>query len=155
MFRVYVIFRRPTQKNIVSMHKKLLLNFKASTSMTSPQLLSHMQILKDWHLAMYVAVLAIIDIVLLTIVTAIPEARSVGKLVVDQEHPPFRDVSIIIILPCTLTKHKFTYGLLHSGVTGPGGGGCMWDIIYIHAIHTPKHNIILVTCNSAIIIILL
>ena len=111
-----------------------------------------MQILKDWHLAMYVAVLAIIDIILLTIVTAIPEARSVGKLVVDQEHPPFRDVSIIIILPCTLTKHKFTIWTLAQW---RHWAGCMWDIIYIHAIHTPKHNVILVTCNSAIIIILL
>lgn len=42
---------------------------------------------------MYVAILAAIDIILLTVVTAIPEARSVGKLVIDQEHPPFRDVS--------------------------------------------------------------
>ena len=42
---------------------------------------------------MYVAVLVAIDVILLTVVTAIPEARSVGKLVVDQEHPPFRDVS--------------------------------------------------------------
>lgn len=34
-----------------------------------------------------------IDVVLLSVVTAIPEALSVGKLVVDQEHPPFKDVS--------------------------------------------------------------
>lgn len=84
---------------------------------------------------MYVAVLAVIDIILLTIVTAIPEARSVGKLVVDQEHPPFRDVSIIILSPCThyiatgdviITMHSLLsisspYRLLHSDVTGPGG----------------------------------
>ena len=83
-----------------------------------------MQILKDWHLAMYVAVLAIIDIILLTIVTAIPEARSVGKLVVDQEHPPFRDVRIIIIITLhSLLSLSSPYGLLHGGVTGPGGGG--------------------------------
>lgn len=56
------------------------------------------QILKDWHLATYVAVLAAIDIILLTIVTAIPEARSIGKLVVDQEHPPFRDATGVTVL---------------------------------------------------------
>ena len=91
-----------------------------------------MQILKDWHLAMYVAVLAIIDIILLTIVTAIPEARSVGKLVVDQEHPPFRDVSIIIIitLHSLLSISSPYYRLLHSGVTGPGGGGGACGILF-------------------------
>ena len=51
------------------------------------------QVLKDWHLAIYVAVLVAIDVVLLSVVTAIPEAQSIGKLVTDQEHPPFRDVS--------------------------------------------------------------
>ena len=51
------------------------------------------RILKDWHLAVYVAVLVAIDVILLSTVTAIPEARSVGKLVVDQEQLPFRDVS--------------------------------------------------------------
>ena len=46
---------------------------------------------------MYVAVLVAIDIIMLSVVTAIPEARSVGKLVVDHEHPPFKDVSNYIL----------------------------------------------------------
>ena len=59
-------------------------------------------------MAIYVAVLAAIDIILLTVVTAIPEARSVGKLVVDQEHPPFRDVSMTIDLSL-LTSHNLVH----------------------------------------------
>ena len=47
-------------------------------------------------MALYVAVLVVIDVVMLSVITAIPEARSVGKLVVDQEHPPFKDVSVIM-----------------------------------------------------------
>ena len=45
------------------------------------------QILKNWHLAVYVLVLVIIDLVMLIAVTAVPAARSIGKLVPDQENP--------------------------------------------------------------------
>ena len=51
-----------------------------------------MQILKDWHLAMYVLLLVIIDLVMLIAVTAVPAARSIGKLVPDQENPPSTNV---------------------------------------------------------------
>lgn len=53
----------------------------------------NLQVLKDWHLAIYVAILVAIDVVLLSVVTAIPEAQSIGKLVIDHEHPPIKDVS--------------------------------------------------------------
>lgn len=45
------------------------------------------QILQNWHLAVYVLVLVIIDLVMLIAVTAVPAARSIGKLVPDQENP--------------------------------------------------------------------
>ena len=86
-----------------------------------------MQIIKDWHLAMYVAVLAAIDIILLTVVTAIPEARSVGKLVVDQEHPPFRDVSVAYMHDFQSVAQKF----VKCGIWGGGEGG---RLIYIQSI---------------------
>ena len=50
------------------------------------------QILKNWHLAAYVLALVIIDLVMLIAVTAVPAARSIGKLVSDRENPPSTNV---------------------------------------------------------------
>ena len=53
-----------------------------------------LQILKDWQLALYVLILVIIDLVMLTIATSFPDARSIGKLVQDQENPPSTNVCL-------------------------------------------------------------
>ena len=89
---------------------------------------------------MYVAMLAAIDILLLTVVTAIPEARSVGKLVIDQEHPPFRDVSTTNLL--IFSNHKM-HGVFATCTVDSKG-----DLDYV-AIYGPYLNSTVIVKLSA------
>ena len=46
----------------------------------------YLQAIKDWHLIVFVAVLAAVDIVILTVATAIPTARLKAKLEPNEEN---------------------------------------------------------------------
>ena len=53
----------------------------------------HMQFLKDWHLMIVVLIFVIVDIIILTTVTAVDNARYTFLSVQDRENPPSVNVS--------------------------------------------------------------
>lgn len=43
--------------------------------------------MKDWHLILIIGVFVILDLILLTIVTAVDSSRYTVKIIPDKEHP--------------------------------------------------------------------
>ena len=56
-----------------------------------------MQLLKDWHLAIIVLIFVMVDLIILTTVTAIEDVHYTAKTIHDAENPTIVNVSSILV----------------------------------------------------------
>lgn len=74
----------------------------------------NLQLLKDWHLAIIVLIFVMVDLIILTTVTAIEDVHYTAKTIHDAENPTIVNVSVILV--DTLCIHVLVVVVLSTHV---------------------------------------